>query len=191
MLAAFCYLCLVLWFVAHQRDFQYAPGGTSGSPEAVGLAGFAEVHIPTEDDERIVGWWAHHNRGRGCRPLGRLGGWSKRASSQSAHRVDCARPTATLHALSGPCRAASSPVERPGLTDARAVNLAGQQVSDQKHRPISAPTVFDLNPTGAGRMDRLTEISQTGRCIGALDLRKSCCTNGLAQDQREPDADRV
>jgi len=65
VLPAFCYLCLVLWFVAHQRDFQYAPGGTSGSPEAVGLAGFAEVHIATEDDERIVGWWAPPRPGRG------------------------------------------------------------------------------------------------------------------------------
>ena len=64
-LAAFCYLCLVLWFVVHQRDFQYTPGGTSGSPEAVGLEGFAEVYIATEDGERIVGWWAPPPPGRG------------------------------------------------------------------------------------------------------------------------------
>ena len=30
-----------------------------------------------------------------------------------------------------------------------------------------------------------------GRCIGALDLRKSCCENGLSHDRRSPDADRV
>ena len=65
VLAAFCYLCFVFWFVALQRDFQYTPGGTSGSPEAVGLESFAEVHIATEDDERIVGWWAPPRPGRG------------------------------------------------------------------------------------------------------------------------------
>ena len=64
-LAAFCYLCLVLWFVVHQRDFQYTLGGTRGSPEAVGLEGFAEVYIATEDGERIVGWWAPPPPGRG------------------------------------------------------------------------------------------------------------------------------
>ena len=35
------------------------------------------------------------------------------------------------------------------------------------------------------RVAELAEISQTGRCIGALDLRKSCCTNGLSQDPGE------
>jgi hypothetical protein len=29
---------------------------------------------------------------------------------------------------------------------------------------------------------RLARISQRGRCIGALDLRKSNWTNGLSQD---------
>ena len=53
-----CYLYLALWFVVHQREFQYTRGGTSGSPEAVGLAGFAEVSFSTEDGERIIGWWA-------------------------------------------------------------------------------------------------------------------------------------
>jgi uncharacterized protein len=58
VLAALCYLCFVFWFVVHQRDFQYTPGGISGSPAAVGLQGFADVYIATEDGERIVGWWA-------------------------------------------------------------------------------------------------------------------------------------
>lgn len=57
-LVACCYLYLALWFVVHQREFQYTRGGTSGTPEAVGLEGFAEVSIATEDGERIVGWWA-------------------------------------------------------------------------------------------------------------------------------------
>ena len=64
-LAALCYLYFAFWFVVHQRDFQYAPGGTSGSPEAVGLEGFVEVPIPTEDGERIVAWWAPPRFGGG------------------------------------------------------------------------------------------------------------------------------
>src|SRR6516162_5139258 len=36
---------------------------------------------------------------------------------------------------------------------------------------------------------RLARISQTGRCIGVLDLRKSCCKNGLSRKQGVPDAD--
>jgi len=39
--------------------------------------------------------------------------------------------------------------------------------------------------------DQLARISHTGRCIGVLILRKSCCDNGLSQDQGSPDADRV
>jgi uncharacterized protein len=57
-LIAFCYLYLGLWFVVHQREFQYTPGGTIASPEAVGLDGFAEVPITTEDGERLAAWWA-------------------------------------------------------------------------------------------------------------------------------------
>jgi uncharacterized protein len=57
-LAAFSYLFVALWFVVHQRDYQYTRGGASGSPEAIGLAGFAEISIATEDGESIVGWWA-------------------------------------------------------------------------------------------------------------------------------------
>jgi hypothetical protein len=64
-LAAFCYLYLAFWFVVHQREFQYTTGGISGSPETVGLAGFAAVSISTEDGERIVGWWAPPS-GRGA-----------------------------------------------------------------------------------------------------------------------------
>ena len=37
----------------------------------------------------------------------------------------------------------------------------------------------------------LARISQRDGCIGALDLRKSCCENGLSRRQGSPDADRV
>ena len=37
----------------------------------------------------------------------------------------------------------------------------------------------------------LARISQRGRCIGLLNLRKSCCHSGLSQDQGKPDADGV
>jgi len=53
---AFCYLNLVFWFFVHQREFLYTRGGTSGSPKAVGLEGFAGVSISTEDGEHIVAW---------------------------------------------------------------------------------------------------------------------------------------
>jgi uncharacterized protein len=64
-LAAFGYLWLFLWFAAHQRDFQYTPGGSRVAPETVGLDGFAAVEIPTEDGERIVAWWAAPPSGGG------------------------------------------------------------------------------------------------------------------------------
>jgi fermentation-respiration switch protein FrsA (DUF1100 family) len=57
-LAAFGYLWVILWFAAHQRDFQYTPGGSRVAPHAAGLDGFSAVEIPTEDGERIVAWWA-------------------------------------------------------------------------------------------------------------------------------------
>src|SRR6516162_10112697 len=37
----------------------------------------------------------------------------------------------------------------------------------------------------------LARISQRGRCIGPVDLRKSCCKNGLSRRQGIPDANRV
>ena len=57
----------------------------------------------------------------------------------------------------------------------------GEVFAAKWHRP-GARTV-----TGAA----LAGISHTGRCIGVLILRKSCCNNGLSQDQGSPDADRV
>jgi hypothetical protein len=40
-------------------------------------------------------------------------------------------------------------------------------------------------------MPVLARISQTGRCIGYLNLRKSCCDSDLAQVQGKHDAERV
>jgi pimeloyl-ACP methyl ester carboxylesterase len=64
-LAGLGYLWVILWFAAHQRDFQYTPGGSRVAPETVGLDGFASVEIPTEDGERIVAWWAAPSSGGG------------------------------------------------------------------------------------------------------------------------------
>lgn len=64
-LAALSYLSLICWFAAHQREFQYSPGGARVSPESVGLEGFAALEIGTEDGERIVAWWAAPSLGGG------------------------------------------------------------------------------------------------------------------------------
>jgi pimeloyl-ACP methyl ester carboxylesterase len=63
--AGFGYLWLILWFAAHQRDFQYTLGGSRVAPGTVGLDGFAAVEIPTEDGERIVAWWGAPPSGGG------------------------------------------------------------------------------------------------------------------------------
>jgi|SRR5579863_8632258 len=52
------YICLCAWFWAHQREFQYSPGGANVAPEAVGLTHVTAVSIETDDGERIVGWWS-------------------------------------------------------------------------------------------------------------------------------------
>lgn len=63
--AALGYLWLALWFSVHQREFQYAPGGSRISPEAVGLEGFVTLEVPTDDGEQIVAWWAPPPSGGG------------------------------------------------------------------------------------------------------------------------------
>jgi pimeloyl-ACP methyl ester carboxylesterase len=63
--AAVGYLWLAFWFAAHQREFQYTPGGSRISPEAVGLEGFVSVEVPTDDGEQIVAWWAPPPSGGG------------------------------------------------------------------------------------------------------------------------------
>src|SRR5260221_6791549 len=57
LLGGFLYLCLCLFFVLHQRQFQYTLGGTRSTPEAATAAGFTEVKGPTEDGERLDGLW--------------------------------------------------------------------------------------------------------------------------------------
>src|SRR2546421_4876156 len=65
LLGAFLYLCLCLFFVRHQREFQFTLGGTRSTPEAAAAAGFTEVKIATEDGERLDGWWLPPPAGRG------------------------------------------------------------------------------------------------------------------------------
>ena len=64
-IAVFGYLWLCLWFAAHQRDFQYTPGGSRVTPEAAGIEGFTTAEITTEDGERIVAWWSPPSQGGG------------------------------------------------------------------------------------------------------------------------------
>src|SRR5437763_5991994 len=64
-LSGVAYLCVCLFLVMHQRAFQYTLGGTRSTPEAAAAAGFTEVKGPTEDDERLDGWWLAPPAGRG------------------------------------------------------------------------------------------------------------------------------
>jgi uncharacterized protein len=57
LLGGFLYLLLCLFFVMHQRQFQFTLGGTRSTPEAATAAGFTEVKFATEDGERLDGWW--------------------------------------------------------------------------------------------------------------------------------------
>ena len=68
LVGGFLYLLLCLFFVMHQRQFQYTLGGTRSTPEAATAAGFTEVKVPTEDGERLDGWWLPPPVGRGVRP---------------------------------------------------------------------------------------------------------------------------
>src|SRR2546423_15500829 len=65
LLGGFLYLCLCLFFVRHQREFQFTLGGTRSTPEAAAAAGFTEVKIATEDGERLDGWGLPPPAGRG------------------------------------------------------------------------------------------------------------------------------
>src|SRR5262252_6986484 len=60
-----------------------------------------------------------------------------------------------------------------------------------RYKFVSGTAVLCLSGTMMGAILALARISHTGRCIGVLILRKSCCDNGLSQDQGSPDADRV
>jgi uncharacterized protein len=65
LLGGLLYLYVCLFFVMHQREFQYTLGGTRSTPETAAAAGFTEVKIPTEDGERLDGWWLAPPAGRG------------------------------------------------------------------------------------------------------------------------------
>jgi fermentation-respiration switch protein FrsA (DUF1100 family) len=54
--AAYIWVCF--FFIAHQHEFQFAPGGRQTTPQAVGLVGFAAIRITTADGERLDAWWA-------------------------------------------------------------------------------------------------------------------------------------
>ena len=59
LLAAAAYGALCLWFVAHQREFQFGDNSHPRiRPESVGLTGFAAVDIATQDGELLDAWWA-------------------------------------------------------------------------------------------------------------------------------------
>ena len=62
----------------------------------------------------------------------------------------------------------------------------GQQGIEAQFGPVFQPGNGVFSPGYP-----LARISQRGRCIGLLNLRKSCCDSGLSQDQGKPDADRV
>src|SRR5438270_1561409 len=59
------YLYLCVTYAIHQREFQFTLGGTRSTPEAAAAAGFTEVRVPTEDGERLDGWWLPPPAGRG------------------------------------------------------------------------------------------------------------------------------
>jgi uncharacterized protein len=65
LLGGLLYLLLCLFFVMHQRQFQFTLGGTRSTPEAAAAVGFTEVKIATEDGERLDGWWLPPPAGRG------------------------------------------------------------------------------------------------------------------------------
>jgi uncharacterized protein len=65
LLGGLFYLYVCVFFVMHQREFQYTLGGARSTPEAAAAAGFTEVKVPTEDGERLDGWWLAPPAGRG------------------------------------------------------------------------------------------------------------------------------
>jgi fermentation-respiration switch protein FrsA (DUF1100 family) len=58
LVAAGAYGALCLWFVVHQREFQFGDNRAPRvSPQSVGLGGFAAVDVRTEDGEVLDAWW--------------------------------------------------------------------------------------------------------------------------------------
>src|SRR5258705_4214754 len=56
LLGGFLYLLLCLFFVMHQRQFQFTLGGTRSTPEAAAAAGLTEGKISTAGGEPLDGW---------------------------------------------------------------------------------------------------------------------------------------
>ena len=70
---------------------------------------------------------------------------------------------------------------RQGVVRAGTIVYPGCPIS---RRSICRPFI-DRSYTQSLPAAILARISQRGRCIGALDLRKSCCENGLSRKQGE------
>lgn len=66
-LAALAYLGLCAWFAANHRGFIFLPMQRASTPPAEHqLTGIAEVIVPTEDGERLYGWWRAPQPGHGA-----------------------------------------------------------------------------------------------------------------------------
>ena len=120
------------------------------------------------------------------------------SSYRSAHRGDCSIPS--LNSPEGgesaaSLRARSASQSKPGSFSHDREVCAGWHVVLIGYGKISA-TLWAIAASLVavlviGLSPRLARISQRGRCIGPVDLRKSCCKNGLSRRQGIPDANRV
>ena len=54
-----------VWFVFHQRELLYTPGGEVSTPAEAGAPWLTVVDIRTEDGERLDGWWSPPPQGHG------------------------------------------------------------------------------------------------------------------------------
>jgi len=59
------YSVICVLFAIHVQVF-VATGGAPVTPEAAGLHGFTAVSVPTDDGERLSGWWSPPRPGRGA-----------------------------------------------------------------------------------------------------------------------------
>lgn len=67
LLTGFAFAALCLWFAANARSFVFLPmERASTTPQEAGLSFTAEVTVPTEDGQRLYGWWAPPKPGHGA-----------------------------------------------------------------------------------------------------------------------------
>jgi fermentation-respiration switch protein FrsA (DUF1100 family) len=59
------YGAVCVWFWVYQRELLYTTGGERSTPGAAGAPWLTAVDIRTEDGERLDGWWAPPQPGRG------------------------------------------------------------------------------------------------------------------------------